>query len=101
MPPTADPGKPEKPEKPEIPKKLEQPEKLEKLVDALGLGWNKSHIQPLELLENVAGGRGAHTTFSILEPEMTIERTDSKEYPEYRIVAYFKLQVKIHAFEKG
>ncbi|KAH9205292.1 hypothetical protein DL95DRAFT_470707 [Leptodontidium sp. 2 PMI_412] len=61
----------------------------------------RSHVKPVELLENVSGGRGAHTAVSVLEPVMSIERTDNKERPEYRIVAYFKLQVKIHAFEKG
>ncbi|CZR67348.1 uncharacterized protein PAC_17247 [Phialocephala subalpina] len=62
---------------------------------------HESHIKSVELLENISGGRGAHTTVSVLDPVISIERTDSKENPELRIVAYFKLQIKIHTFEKG
>jgi hypothetical protein len=58
-------------------------------------------VPTFELLENVSGGRGTHSTVSVLEPTISIERTNSKENPEFRIVAFFKLQVKIHAFEKG
>lgn len=50
------------------------------------------------LQENVGGGRGRHTTISVLDPYIRIERTDDNQY---RIIATFKLQVKIHAFEKG
>jgi hypothetical protein len=65
--------------------------------------WNESHVRELWLQENVAGGRGRNTTVSVLAPSITIERTkteDPKE-SEYRIIATFNLQVKIHAFEKG
>jgi len=49
----------------------------------------------------VSGGRGAQTSVSVLDPTMWIERTDSEKNPEFKIVAYFQLQVKIHAFDKG
>ncbi|KAF4624927.1 hypothetical protein G7Y89_g13242 [Cudoniella acicularis] len=54
-------------------------------------------VIPLDLSESVGVGRGAHPTVSVLEPVMCIERTET----DFRIVARFKLQVKIHAFEKG
>jgi hypothetical protein len=59
------------------------------------------NVTPIELVDNVSGGRGAQTSVSVLEPTMWIERSDNKKNPEYRIVAYFQLQVKIHAFDKG
>jgi len=58
-------------------------------------------VTPIELLESVSGGRGAQTSVSVLEPTMWIERTDSKTNPEFKIVAYFQLQVKVNAFDKG
>lgn len=59
---------------------------------------NQSNIQPVELDENVGGGRGANTTISVLVPEIRIERTKKEKY---LIVVTFTLQVKIHAFEIG
>ena len=67
----------------------------------------RSNILDLLLDENVAGGRAAHTSISVLEPVMRIERTGDRSDPkhappeEYRIVLNFKLQVKIHAFDRG
>lgn len=55
-------------------------------------------IRKIYLHESVGGGRGRHTAVSVLNPYMRIERTDDAQY---RIIATFKLQVKIHAFEKG
>jgi len=55
-------------------------------------------VKAANLEEKVAGGRGAQTSVSVLEPVMWIERTKDNKY---RIVATFKLQVKIDAFEKG
>jgi hypothetical protein len=55
-------------------------------------------VRVIELDENVGGGKGALTSVSVLEPCIRIERTTSHEY---RIIVFFKLQVKIHAFEKG
>lgn len=62
---------------------------------------NQSWINKLYLDENVAGERGSHTTVSVLEPVMWIERTIEGHQWYYRIVCRFDLQVKIHAFEKG
>ncbi|PMD31769.1 hypothetical protein L207DRAFT_640588 [Hyaloscypha variabilis F] len=58
----------------------------------------RSQVKAGNLEEKVAGGRGAQTSVSVLEPVMWIERTKDNKY---RIVATFKLQVKIDAFEKG
>jgi hypothetical protein len=81
--------------------------------DSNGAKRMESNINDLLLWENVAGGRGAYTTVSVLEPMMRIERTNKEGYhnkehhqeefreEEYRIVVNFNLQVKIHAFEKG
>lgn len=66
--------------------------------NANGVKANESQIKKLYLHENVAGGRGRHTTVSVLEPTMWIERTKEDDY---RIVCRFDLQFKIHAFEKG
>lgn len=81
---------------------MEKPEKEleEEKSKTTTIGPNKSNVKSLELPESVAGGRGAHTAVSVLDPVMAIERTDDKN-PEYRIVAHFKLQIKIRAFEKG
>jgi hypothetical protein len=58
----------------------------------------QSQLHPINLQESVGVGRGAHTTVSVLDPLVWIERTEDDHY---RIVATFNLQIKIHAFEKG
>jgi hypothetical protein len=58
----------------------------------------RSQVKAANLEEKVAGGRGAQTSVSVLGPVMWVERTKDNKY---RIVAAFKLQVKIDAFEKG
>ncbi len=67
-----------------------------------------SNIHPLNLVENPASGKGEHTTLSVLEPVLRIERTgdgesESPEHPEesfYRIVCTFVLEVEIIGFNQ-
>jgi hypothetical protein len=56
----------------------------------------ESHVRHIPLLEEIEGGKGKYTTVSVLEPSVRIERTKEGDY---RIIAFFKLQVEIHAFD--
>ena len=69
-------------------------------------GRSESPVRTFSLSENISGGRGANTTVSVLEPEIRIERgqrgpSEDEAEAYYRIILFFKLQVKIHAFERG
>ena len=57
-------------------------------------------IDQLPLHENVGGGKSANVSVSVLQGVLRIERADDAK-KNYRIVAAFHLQVKIHGFEKG
>ncbi|KAH7346815.1 hypothetical protein BKA65DRAFT_284572 [Rhexocercosporidium sp. MPI-PUGE-AT-0058] len=70
-----------------------------------------SNIRYMDLQENIGGGRGAHTSVSVISPFIRIEQFNEDELrkdgryrqadDQYRIIATFTLQVEIHAFEKG
>ncbi|KAK0653171.1 hypothetical protein B0T16DRAFT_407525 [Cercophora newfieldiana] len=57
-------------------------------------------IGELPLLENVGGGRSKNLSVSVLQGVLRVERAADR-HKSFRIVAAFRLQVKIHEFEKG
>ncbi|KAH6678720.1 hypothetical protein B0J14DRAFT_650934 [Halenospora varia] len=65
-----------------LPEKLQIPEQQ----------YNESEINPLELHECVGGGKRTHTSVSVIDPVMRIERFNQDHQQYYRIIATFNLQ---------
>jgi len=61
-----------------------------------------SNIHPLQLEENIGGGRGNYASVSVLEPVMRVERSGADcvkrpgARPVYRIILSFTIQFTIN-----